>query len=262
MFSLSRSLFLSRARALSLPLARTMQWNFGYTVYNVQGSPPQNVAVGRVKREGFERIEGAVNFVWSGGTTKMPQDTLRQDPMNLSIGWVIESAWSSPAMEKVSRMYAQQAIDEVNLNPFILPNTHLVLEIDRVDGNVNTAKAYNSIAARAKAAGRPLAAVLAAASSHMETIYDPHMNVMVTQRSTGVPIVGYDTGAGVLSDSKKFPNFVRLYPPVSDDERRCERAMTCSVMCCVVLLCFVLWGVLFGFSSNVRFHPVPHPFSR
>ena len=84
--------------------------------------------------------------------------------------------------------------------------------------NDKTIEAYAAIDARAKAAGRPLAAVLAASSSHMATIYAPQANVAVTQRSTGVPIVGYDTGAGVLSDPKAFPNFIRLYAPVSQTQ--------------------------------------------
>jgi hypothetical protein len=199
------------------------KWNFGYQVINTQGSPPQNVVVGSVVESGFKSVEGgATNVVWPGGTTKIPQDTVRADPKNLSVGWVIDTSWTTPVLAQELRMYAQQAIDEINDNRFMLPNTHLTLEMDsRVNGNDKTIEAYNSIEARAKAAGRPLAMVLAASSSHMATIYSPQANVTVTQRSTGVPIVGYDTGAGVLSDSKKFPNFVRLYPPVSETQHAC-----------------------------------------
>ena len=114
-------------------------------------------------------------------------------------------------------MYAQQAIDEVNNHLYILPNTILTLEVDeRVNGNDLTIEAYNAIEARAKAAGRPLAAALGSSSSHMQTIYAPRSNVTVTQRSTGVPIIGYYTGASVLSNSKMFPNFVRLFPSSSE----------------------------------------------
>jgi hypothetical protein len=199
------------------------KWNFGYRVFNTQGSPPQNVVVGSVVESGFKSIEGgATNVVWPGGTTKIPQDTLRADPKNLSVGWVIDTSWTTPVLAQELRMYAQQAIDEINDNRFLLPNTHLTLEMDsRVNGNDKTIEAYNSIEARAKAAGRPLAMVLAAASSHMATIYSPQANVTVTQRNTGVPIVGYETGAGVLSDSKRFPNFIRLYPPVSETQHAC-----------------------------------------
>ena len=131
----------------------------------------------------------------------------------------METAWGTPALQQESRMYAQQAIDEINDDFFILPNTHLTLEGDfSVNGNNQTAEAFNAIDARATAAGRPLAAVLAGSSSHMKTIYALQANVTVTQPSTGVPIIGYGTGAGVLSDSKRFPNFVRLYPPVSETQ--------------------------------------------
>ena len=188
-----------------------------YTIWNVVGSPPANVAVGRVKRGGFEPTEGAAKIVWPGGTIKIPSDTLRSDPKRLSIGWVMETAWGTPALQQESRMYAQQAIDEVNDNLYILPNTFLTLEGDfTVKGNDKTVDVYNAIEARAKAAGRPLAAALGGSSSHMNAIYAPQANVTVTQPNTGIPIVGYYTGAGVLSDSKKFPNFVRLYPPVSE----------------------------------------------
>ena len=155
--------------------------------------------------------------MWPGGTTKIPQDTLRLDPPNISIGWIPETAWGTPTLQQDSRVYAQQAIDEINADLFILPNTHLTLEVDeRVHNNNLTVKAFNAIATRAKAAGRPLASLMAISSTHMQTIYAPHNNVTVTQPTTGVPIVGYYTGASFLSDSKKFPNFVRLYPPVSE----------------------------------------------
>ena len=161
-------------------------------------------------------VAGMAKVVWPGGTTRTPQDTQRSDPAALSIGWVVESAWATPALRQESRMYAQQAIDEINDDLYILPNTHLTLEVDeRVNGNDLTVEAHNAIDVRAKAAGRPLAAVLACSSSHMKKIYAPQAGVTVTKRSTGVPIVGFYTGAGKLSDSTKFPNFVRLYPPVS-----------------------------------------------
>ena len=139
------------------------------------------------------------------------------DPPNVSIGWVPDASFGTPATVEVSRMYAQQAIDEINADLYILPNTHLTLEADfSVNKNDKTVEAFNAIGVRAKAAGRPLAMVLGTSSSHMATIYAPQANVTVTRPSTGVPIVGSYTGAGVLSDSKKFPNFVRLYPPVSE----------------------------------------------
>ena len=156
--------------------------------------------------------------IWPGGTTKLPQDVLRLDPKNISIGWVIESAWATPVSEQESRMYAQQAVDEINDDLFLLPNTFLTLEVETVMNNAKTVEAHNAVEARAKAAGRPLAAFLAVSSSHMATIYAPQALVTVTQQSTGVPIVGFYTGAGVLSDSKQFPNFIRLYPPVSDTQ--------------------------------------------
>ena len=181
--------------------------------------------MGYVKKGGFEPIEGADKIVWPGSTTDFPHDTLRADPKNLSIGWVVESAWATPALRQESRMYAQQAIDEINDDDFILPNTYLTLEVDeRVHGNDLTVEAHNAIEARAKAAGRPLAAVLGSSSSHLKTIYAPHAGVAVTKRSTGVPIVGYDTGTEVLSDSKKFPNFVRLYPPASETQHIYKKA--------------------------------------
>jgi hypothetical protein len=111
-------------------------------------------------------------------------------------------------------MYAQQAVDEINDNLYILPNTHVTLEMDfRVNNNDKTVEAANAIEARAKAAGRPLAAMLGGSSSHMKSLYDLQANATVTRRSTGVPIVGFYTGAGELSDSTKFPNFIRLQPP-------------------------------------------------
>ena len=111
-------------------------------------------------------------------------------------------------------MYAQQAVDEINDNLFILPNTHLTLEMDaRVYNNDKTVEAANAIEARAKAAGRPLVAMLGGSSSHMAAMYDAKLPI--TQKSTGVPIVGFYTGAGKLSDTANFPNFVRMYPPVS-----------------------------------------------
>ena len=196
-----------------------------YTILNVVGSPPQNVAVGRVNKEGFVPVAGMAKVVWPGGTTRTPQDTQRSDPAALSIGWVTETAWGTPALQQESRMYAQQAIDEINDDFFILPNTHLTLEGDfSVNGNNQTAEAFNAIDARATAAGRPLAAVLAVSSSHMKTIYALQANVTVTQPSTGVPIIGYYTGAGTLSDSTKFPNFVRLYPPVSETQHIYKKA--------------------------------------
>ena len=196
-----------------------------YTILNVVGSPPQNVAVGRVNKEGFVPVAGMAKVVWPGGTTRTPQDTQRSDPAALSIGWVVESAWATPALRQESRMYAQQAIDEINDDLYILPNTHLTLEVDeRVNGNDLTIEAHNAIDVRAKAAGRPLAAVLAGSSSHMKTIYAPQANVTVTQPSTGVPIIGYYTGAALLSDSTKFPNFVRLYPPVSETQHIYKKA--------------------------------------
>jgi len=187
--------------------------NHRYTLWNVQGS--QNVDVGRIKKEGFEPSNKKV--LWPGKTTRIPMDTIRSDPKNLSIGWVMETAWGTPTLQQESRMYAQQAIDEVNDNLYILPYTFLTLEGDfTVKGNDKTVDVYNAIEARAKAAGRPLAAALGGSSSHMAAIYAPQANVTVTHPKTGIPIVGYYTGAGVLSDSKKFPNFVRLYPPVSE----------------------------------------------
>jgi hypothetical protein len=87
-----------------------------------------------------------------------------------------------------------------------------------VKGNDKTVDVFNAIEARAKAAGRPLAAALGGSSTHMATIYAPQANVTVTHPKTGVPIVGYYTGAGVLSDSKKFPNFIRLYPTASETQ--------------------------------------------
>ena len=124
-----------------------------YTIWNTVGSPPTNVAVGRARPDTFEVLEGAARILWPGGTTKFPQDTLRGDPKNLSIGWVVESAWATPALRQESRMYAQQAIDEINDDLFTLPNTHLTLEVDeRVQGNDKTVEAFNAIEARAKAA--------------------------------------------------------------------------------------------------------------
>jgi hypothetical protein len=112
-------------------------------------------------------------------------------------------------------MYAQQAIDEINADLYILPNTHLTLEGDfSVNGNDKTVEAFNAISVRAQAAGRPLAVVLGTSSSHMATIYAPQANVTVTRPSTGVPIVGYYTGAGVLSDSKKFPKYVIIFQSI------------------------------------------------
>ena len=189
-----------------------------YTIWNVVGSPPVNVAVGRVKRGGFEPTMGAAKVVWPGGTTKIPADSPRRsDPKNLSIGWVMETAWGTPTLQQESRMYAQQAIDEINDNLYILPNTFLTLEGDfTVKGNDKTVDVYNAIEARAKAADRPLAAVLGGSSSHMDAIYAPQANVTATHPKIGIPIVGYYTGAGVLSDAKKFPNFIRLFPPVHE----------------------------------------------
>ena len=126
---------------------------------------------------------------------------------------VPETAWGTLAHQLEVRMYAQQAIDELNDNLFILPNTQLTLEANfTVNGNDLTIEAYNDIYARANAANRPVAAMLGGSSSHMAKIYAPGANVAVTANtSTGVPIVGYYTGAGVLSDPEKFPSFVRLY---------------------------------------------------
>ena len=156
--------------------------------------PPHNVAVGSVKKGGFEH---SASIVWPGGTTKVPQDTPRNDPTNVSIGWVIEASWYPPLLRQESRMYAQQAIDEINDHLFILPNTWLTLEVDeRVNGNDLTVEAYNAIEIRAKAASRPLVAMLGASSSHIKTIFAPQANVTVTQRGTEVPIIGYETGAG------------------------------------------------------------------
>ena len=200
------------------------KWNFGYQVFNTQGSPPQHVAVGSVVQSGFKPNDGgATKVVWPGGTTQVPQDTPRADPKNLSIGWVVESAWATPSLRQESRMYAQQAIDEINDNLFILPHTHLTLEVDeRVHENDKTVEAHNAIEARAKAAGRPLCAVLAMSSSHMSSIYAPKANVTVTQRSSGVPIVGYYTGAGELSDSKRFPKYVIKYFSLYSVYIQCE----------------------------------------
>ena len=177
-----------------------------------------------MKKDGFERIVGSPKVIWPGGTTKLPQDKLRSgDPTHLSIGWIIESSWGTPALWQESRMYAQQAIDEVNDNLFLLPNTHLTLEEDSsVNGNDVTVKAHNAVEARAKAAGRPLAAVMACSSSHMASIYAPQANATVTQPSTGVPIIGYYTGAGVLSDSKKFPKYVIKYFSLYSVYIQCE----------------------------------------
>ena len=173
-------------------------------------------------------VAGMAKVVWPGGTTRTPpHDTHRSlsDPAALSIGWVVETAWGTPALQQESRMYAQQAIDEINADLYILPNTHLTLEVDfSVNGNDQTAEAHNAIEARAEAAGRPLAAVLGDSSSHMKTIYAPQANVTVTRPSTGVPIMGYNTGAGVLSDSKKFPNFIRLYSPASETQHIYKKA--------------------------------------
>ena len=188
------------------------------------GSPSSHVAVGRVTRGGFEYTEGA-QIIWPGdtsGTTKIPQDILRSDPKNLSIGWVVESSWATPALRQELRMYAQQAMDEVNDDLFILPNTHLTLDCTECFGNVLvhgndlTVEAHNVIYDRSQAAGRPLAAVLGSSSSHMAKIYAN--NATVTKRGIGVPIVGYATGAGTLSDSTKFPNFIRMFPPASETQ--------------------------------------------
>ena len=193
-----------------------------YTIWNVVGSPPRNVVVGRITKDGFvqhfDPVKGATKTIWPGNTTKYPIDKVsRQSIQALSIGWVMETAWATPAIRQESRMYAQQAIDEINANIYILPNTQLTLEADfSVNGNDKTVEAFNAIEARAKAAGRPLAAVLADSSSHMAAIYAPQADVTVTRRDTGVPIVSHYAGASVLSDAKRFPNFIRLYPPVSE----------------------------------------------
>ena len=215
------------------------KWQFEHKIWNVQGSPPANVAVGRVLEDGFQPIAGAANVLWPGGTTKIPQDSaLTEVPTNVSIGWVVEMAWGTPALRQESRMYAQQAIDEINDDLFILQNTHLHLEVDEtVNNNVNTMEAFNAIVVRAAAAGRPLAAVLAMSSSHMATIYAPQANVTVTQQSTGIPIVGFYTGAGELSDPARFPNFIRLYPPVSETQHAFEKVILKFGWSRVGLLC-------------------------
>ena len=193
-----------------------------YTIWNIVGSPPRNVVVGRIKKDGFvqhiDPVKGATKVIWPGNTTKLPLDSMKDRPPDaLSIGWVVETAWGTPAVRQESRMYAQQAIDEINDNIYILPNTQLTLEADfSVNGNDKTVEAFNAIEARAKAAGRPLAAVLVDASSHMAAIYAPQVDVTVSKRGTGVPIVSHYAGAAELSDSKRFPNFVRLYPPASE----------------------------------------------
>ena len=88
-------------------------------------------------------------MIWPGGTTKLPQDVLRLDPKNISIGWVIESAWATPVSEQESRMYAQQAVDEINDDLFLLPNTFLTLEVETVMNNAKTVEAHNAVEARA-----------------------------------------------------------------------------------------------------------------
>ena len=215
-------------------------WQFEYKIWNIQGSPPANVAVGRVSEDGFQPIAGAANVLWPGGTSKIPQDSdsLTVIPTNVSIGWVVEMAWGTPALRQESRMYAQQAIDEINDDLFILQNTHLHLEVDEtVHNNVKTTEAFNAIEVRAAAAGRPLAAVLAMSSSHMATIYAPQANVAVTQQSSGVPIVGFYTGAGELSDPTRFKNFIRLYPPVSETQHAFEKVILKFGWSRVGLLC-------------------------
>ena len=211
-------------------------WNFGYKIWNIQATQDttsddtttgtttgatttvlRSVAVGHVRKDRFEAAGGGA-ITWPGATTTIPQDTPRLDPTNISIGWVIERSWTPPVMEQILRMYAQQAIDEINDNFYVLPRTHLTLEVETVNGNVKTVEAYNAVAARARAAGRPLGAILAAASSHMTSIYNPAAGVDVLRRSTGVPVMGYGTGASFLSDPKKYPNFIRLFPPVTETQ--------------------------------------------
>ena len=71
----------------------------------------------------------------------------------------------------------------------------------------------------------------------MATIYAPQANVAVTQQSSGVPIVGFYTGAGELSDPTRFKNFIRLYPPVSETQHAFEKVILKFGWSRVGLLC-------------------------
>ena len=213
-------------------------WNFGYTMWNVVGTPgsqPKNVAVGRVFRDEFKLNNKDVAVIWPGGTTKVPQDTLRSDPKNLSIGWVVESAWGTVATRQESRMYAQQAIDEINDNAYILPNTHLTLEVDEsVQGNDKTVEAANAIEARAKAAGRPVAAMLGSSSSHMASLYNPQANANGDATEHRGTDRGFSTQApGCLATPRDFPILFDCTCTMMRDWGEEGTACVCVCVCCV-----------------------------
>ena len=209
-------------------------WDFKFGLINfvtkLESKQKYSVAVadvGAIKSTGFvPSVKPTVGgqrpssepIRWPGGTTERPLDFKRNDdPAQLTVGWVVESSWGDAAFQASRAMYAQQAIDQVNANPLVLPKTKLFLDFVNVDSRNASATSksklslFEGLLTRSAAAGRPMAGMLGATSGLATTYLESASFGVVKQ----VPMVGYFTSASHLSVQKLYPNFVRNYPPVA-----------------------------------------------
>jgi hypothetical protein len=199
-------------------------WNFRYELINFQqkvvgdlsSTTTEEVSIGFVKESGFAPAVPASPTRWPGKVSERPVDFDRKgDPANLTVGWVIDTSWGDAAFHAIRIMYAQQAIDQVNADTvYVLPKTKLFLEFVNVDTSAKNASKisyqalFGDLVARAATAGRPMAGMLGSTSTLAKAFLDA---TEVKQ----VPMVGYYTAATDLSNKTKYPNFCRLFPPVS-----------------------------------------------
>ena len=202
-------------------------WNFQYELINFQekvaihggglsSTITEEVSIGFVKESGFAPAVPETPTRWPGKGSERPLDFDRKgDPANLTVGWVVDTSWGDAAFQAMRAMYAQQAIDQVNADKlYVLPKTKLFLEFVHVDTSAKNASRagyqalFGDLVARAAAAGRPMAGMLGSTSTLATAFLDA---TDVKQ----VPMVGYYTAATHLSNKTKYPNFVRIFPPVT-----------------------------------------------
>ena len=217
-------------------------WDFGYTLLNsvwvttkensgknANATTLQIVEVGNVGKHGFVPTVG-VPIRWLGGSSERPLDSNDGAaggaviPKALTVAVVFDHIYGTAWYFERLLMYVKQAVKEVNADPNLIPHTQLILDYETMDStgwavskrDSHYASNHILIATRAANAGRPVAAFLPGLSN-LATVglsrpwIDPVMKM--------VPQIGVGTGAPHLQDPVKYPNFVRLFPPIYFSEQ-------------------------------------------
>ena len=217
-------------------------WDFGYTLLNsvwvttkensgknANATTLQIVEVGNVGKHGFVPTVG-VPIRWLGGSSERPLDSTDGAaegaviPKALTVAVVFDHIYGTAWYFERLLMYVKQAVKEVNADPNLIPHTQLILDYETMDStgwavskrDSHYASNHILIATRAANAGRPVAAFLPGLSN-LATVglsrpwIDPVMKM--------VPQIGVGTGAPHLQDPVKYPNFVRLFPPIYFSEQ-------------------------------------------